>query len=323
MDDLRGAQAFVAVAEQRSFSGAARAAGVTPSALSQAVRSFEDRLGVPLLIRTTRSVGLTDAGRRLLERLTPALRETGAALAEARGSAEVVQGTLRITAGRLTVPLVVEPILPALLQRHPALSIEVSVDDRFVDIVTEGFDAGIRLSESIQSDFTVVRLTPPFRLLVAGAPSYFAWHGRPRTPRDLLDHDCINYRAASTGSFYAWEFERHGREQEVAVKGRVACNDGGMMLRSAVAGLGLVYLHEQALAPHVARGELELVLADHAVTVPGFFLYFAKKSGLQPKLRAFIDLARRSFAVAINRRGPGDPGPAASRRRPVRRGRRR
>ncbi len=308
MDDLRGAQAFVAVAEQRSFSGAARGLGVTPSALSQAVRSLEDRLGVPLLVRTTRSVGLTDAGRRLLQRLAPALRETGAALVEARGSADVVQGTLRITAGRLTVPLIVEPILQALLQRHPALSIEVAVDDRFVDIVAEGFDAGIRLSESIQSDFTVVRLTPAFRLLVAGAPGYFARQGRPRRPRELLNHDCINYRSASTGAFYAWEFQRRGREQQVAVKGRVACNDGAMMLRAALAGLGLVYLHEQALAPHVARGALELVLEDYAVSVPWFFLYFPKKSGLQPKLRAFIDLARRWFGGQgrIDRGGRGD-----------------
>jgi DNA-binding transcriptional LysR family regulator len=292
MDDLRGTQAFVAVAEQGSFSAAARAVGVTPSALSQAVRGLEDRLGVPLLVRTTRSVGLTDAGRRLFERLTPALRETGAALAEARGAADVVQGTLRISAARLMVPLVIEPVLRPLLDRHPALSVEVSVEDRFVDIVAEGFDAGIRLSESIESDFTVVRLTPPFRLLVAGAPGYFARHPRPRRPRDLLDHDCINYRMASTGAFYAWEFERRGRAQQVAVKGRVACNDGGMMLRAALAGLGLVYLHEQALAPHLASGELEVVLADYAVTVPGFFLYFPRRSGLQPKLRAFIELAR-------------------------------
>lgn len=321
MDDLRGAQAFVAVAHERSFSAAARSIGVTPSALSQSVRNLEERLGVPLLVRTTRRVGLTDAGRRLLERLVPALRETGAALAEARGSAEVVQGVLRITAGRLSVPLVIEPILPALLERHPALSIEVAADDRFSDIVADGFDAGIRLSESIDSDFTVVRLTPPFRLLVAATPGYLSRRGRPRKPRDLLAHDCINFRMASTGSFYAWEFERRGREQQVSVKGRLACNDGAMMLRAAVAGLGLVYLHEQALAPHVARGELEVVLAEHAVTVPGFFLYFPRKSGLQPKLRAFIDLARSALKSTYHQPAPssGVPGRARNPRHARRR----
>jgi DNA-binding transcriptional LysR family regulator len=133
--------------------------------------------------------------------------------------------------------------------------------------------------------------------LVAAAPRYFARRGRPRKPRDLLEHDCINFRRSSTGAFYAWEFERRGRSQQVAVKGRVACNDGALMLRLAVDGLGLVYVHEQALAPHIARGELETVLEDYAVTVPGLFLYFPKKSGLQPKLRAFIDVARAALGA--------------------------
>lgn len=298
MHDARGTQAFVAVAAHQSFSAAARALGVTPSALSQSVRAFEARLGVPLFVRTTRSVGLTDAGRRLYERLRRALAEADAALDEARGSADVAQGTLRISSGRLTVPLVIEPVLGPLLAEHPRLSVEVSVDDRFVDIVAGGFDAGIRLSEAIEPDYAVVRLTPPFRLLVAGSPGYFARHGRPRRPNDLLAHDCINFRMPSTGAFYAWEFERRGREQVVAVKGRVSCNDGALMLNAALAGLGLVYLHEQALAPHVASGALDIVLADYAVSVPGFFLYFPQRSSQQPKLRAFIDVARRTLGAA-------------------------
>lgn len=313
MDDLRGAQAFVAVAEHRSFSAAARALGLTPSALSQAVRGVEARLGVPLMVRTTRSVSLTDAGRRLLDRLAPSLREVRSALDEASESVDVVQGTLRLSLGRLTVPIVLEPVLAPLLEAHPGLSVEVAVDDRFVDIVAEGFDAGVRLSESIQPDLTTVRLTPPFRLLVAGAPSYFARHGRPERPRDLLDHDCINYRMASTGAFYAWEFERHGREQQIAVRGRVACNDGALMITAALAGRGLVYVHEQAIAAHVARGDLETVLTAYAVTVPGFFLYFPRRGGQQPKLRAFIDTARRVLA-------PGHaPTPKAAPRSPSRR----
>lgn len=294
----------MAVAEHKSFSKAARASGVTASALSQAVRALEERVGVPLFARSTRSVSLTDVGRRLFERVGPAVKETSLALEEARGAVDVAQGKLRITAGRLTVPLVIEPLLPKLLREHPKLEVEIGIDDRFVDIVEMGFDAGIRLSEAIQPDFTVVRLTPPFRLLVAGAPSYFEHHARPRRPRDLLEHDCINYRMASTGAYYAWEFERNRREEQVAVKGRFSCNDGLTMVNAAVAGLGLVYIHEQALAAHLERGELEVVLSDYAVTVPGFFLYFPRRAGIQPKLRAFIEVARSVL---------GPAGPVASR----------
>ena len=293
MHETRGVEAFMGVAEHRSFSKAARASGVTASALSQAVRALEDRVGVPLFVRSTRSVSLTDVGRRLLERVSPAFKEAALALEEARGAVDVAQGKLRITAGRLTVPLVIEPLLPEFLREHPKLEVEIGIDDHFVDIVEMGFDAGIRLSEAIQPDFTVVRLTPPFRLLVAGAPSYFAERPRPRRPRDLLEHDCINYRMASTGAYYAWEFERNRREQQVAVKGRLSCNDGLTMVNAALAGLGLVYIHEQALAAHVEQGALEIVLSDYAVTVPGFFLYFPRRAGIQPKLRAFIDIARR------------------------------
>ena len=317
MHDTRGVQAFVAVAENKSFSKAARSLGVTASALSQAVRALEERLGVPLLLRSTRSVSLTDVGKRLFERLAPAMKEATQALDEAQGSLDVAQGKLRITAGRLTVPLVIEPVVPTLLREHPKLELEVAIDDRFVDIVEMGFDAGVRLNEAIQPDFTVVRLTSPFRLLVAGAPAYFAEHPRPQRPRDLVDHDCINYRMSSTGAYYAWEFERHGKEQQVAVKGRFSCNDGLTMVNAAVAGLGLVYIHQQAIWPHVERGELEVVLSDYAVSVPGFFLYFPRRAGIQPKLRAFIDVARRILQPSTLEApySPPQPRHRAARRR--------
>lgn len=298
MDDLRSAAAFAAVAEHGSFSRAARALGITPSALSQSVRGLEDRLGVVLLVRTTRSVGLTEAGRRLYERIGPALREAADAVEEARGSAEVVQGTLRLSLGHLTVAMVVEPLLAILLERHPRLSVELDVDDSFVDIVARGFDAGIRLSEAIDADLTHARLTPPFRLVIAAAPSYLAKRRRPTKPRDLLDHDCINFRMPSTGAFYAWELEKNGREQQIAVRGRVACNDGSTMLMAARQGLGLVYVHEPAIAADVARGDLELVLEDWAPAVPGFFLYYPRRAGVQPKLRAFLDVARETLTRA-------------------------
>jgi DNA-binding transcriptional LysR family regulator len=296
MLDAHGAESFVAVARARSFSAAARALGVTVSAVSQSVRAFETKLGVPLFARTTRSVQLTEAGRRLFERLVPALEAADAALDEARGAAHVVQGTLRITLGGLTVPYVLEPVMAPLLAAHPQLSLEIAVDNSFVDIVETGFDAGVRLSESIEPDLVAVRLTPPFRLLVAGAPSYFATRGKPKVPRDLLEHDCIGYREHNTGTLYRWELakRRHGTaEQAIAIRGRVVCNDGPTMIAAALRGLGLVYMHEPAIADHIERRELVPVLEDYALTVPGFFLYFTRKTRDQPKLRAFVEVARR------------------------------
>jgi DNA-binding transcriptional LysR family regulator len=323
MDDLRAAAAFSAVAAQKSFTAAARMLGVTASALSQSVRGLEDRLGVPLLVRTTRSVALTEAGRRLFERIGPALRETQAAVDEARGSADVVQGTLRISLGRLTVQML-EPLVAALLERYPRLSVELDVDDSFVDIVARGFDAGIRLSESIDADLTHVRLTPPFRLVIAGSPKYFATHGRPKKPSDLLEHQCIGYRMLSTGALYAWELEKNGREQRINVRGRFMCNDGHAMLIGARRGLGLTYIHEPAITADLESGRLEVVLEDWAPTVPGFFLYYPSRSSLQPKLRALIDLAR-DFLPTVHpdpRTGSTGRGQHASSNEASRRGRR-
>jgi DNA-binding transcriptional LysR family regulator len=314
MLETRGAQAFMAVAERRSFTAAARVLGVTTSALSQSVRVLEERLGVPLLVRTSRSVGLTEAGIRLLERVAPAIREMDAAFDEARGSGAVVQGTLKVTIGRLTAPLLLEPILAKLLGENPRLSLEVSVDDRFVDIVAEGFDAGVRLSESIEPDLVAIRLTPSFRLVVGGAPSYFRKHGRPRVPRDLLAHDCIGYRRLSTGTLYAWEFEKRGRQQTVATRGRIVCNDGPLMVTAALSGQGLLYVHEQAVEEHVKRGALELVLEDYAVTLPGFFLYVPRRAQLQPKVRAFVDATRAAFGVVASGGRRSAPRSAARRR---------
>lgn len=319
MDDLRAAAAFSAVAEHQGFTAAARALGITPSALSQSVRGLEDRLGVPLLVRTTRSVGLTEAGRRLYERIGPALREAAAAVDEARGSAEVVQGTLRISLGHLTVRMIMEPVLGLLLDRHPRLSVELDVDDSFVDIVARGFDAGIRLSESIDADLTHVRLTPPFRLVIAGSPAYLAKHGRPRRPEDLLAHECINYRMTSTGALYDWELERGQREHRIAVRGRVVCNDGHTMLMAARHGLGLTYVHEPAIAADLARGDLELVLPEWAPTVPGFFLYYPSRSSLQPKLRAFLEAAREQLTSGSRSSADRPARPAPSRSRASRR----
>jgi DNA-binding transcriptional LysR family regulator len=297
---LHGLETFVAVARERGFSAAARKLGISPSAASQAVRALERRVGAALLARTTRSVNLTEAGQQLFARVAPALHDATAALNEVTESRGAVKGTLKLTVGRIVLPLAVEPVLPVLLAAHPDLSVEVSVDDRLVDIVEQGFDAGVRLEESIEPDLGAARLVPPFRFVVAGAPSYLARHGRPKQPKALLDHDCIGFRKAS-GILYRWEFERAGREESVAVRGRLVCNDGALMLQAARAGLGLAYLMEPHAAPFVERGELELVLEDYAPRVPGLFLYFARGSERQPKLRAFIDAAKQVFSRPARR----------------------
>jgi DNA-binding transcriptional LysR family regulator len=302
LGQLQGLETFVIVAEARGFSAAARKLGVSPSAASQAVRALEARLGATLLVRTTRSVNLTEAGQQLLARVGPALAETRAALAEVNQASGVVRGTLRLTVGRVMLPLVLEPLLPALLAAYPELTVDVSADDQFVNIVERGFDAGVRLEEAIEPDLTAVRLLAPFRLLVVGAPSYFEQHGRPKKPRELLKHDCITFRLPGTGAIYRWELERGGREESVAVSGRLVCNDSAFMLRAARAGLGLAYLMEPEVTPLLASGELELALEDYAPSVPGLFLYFPHGAERQAKLRAFIDTARRVLPGAKGRK---------------------
>jgi DNA-binding transcriptional LysR family regulator len=292
LTQLNGLVAFMTVAEKRGFSPAARALGVSASALSQAIRSLEARVGVPLFVRTTRSVSLTEAGERLLARSGPNLREALAAVEEASAGSDAVLGRLRLTVPRIAVPVVIEPVLPVLRQRHPQLSIEISVDDRSVDIVAEGYDAGIRLNEVVERDMVAVRASAPFRFVVVGAPFYLDERGRPRVPKDLLTHECIGYRSLTTGTLYQWEFERKGRELQVAVRGSIVCSDAGLMVRSAVAGLGLAYVNEQVVAAEVGAGRLEVVLGDYAPEEPGFFLYFPSRAQKLPKLRALIDAIR-------------------------------
>ncbi|WP_224250229.1 LysR family transcriptional regulator [Hyalangium gracile] len=292
LTQLNGLLAFVTVAERRGFSSAARALGVSPSALSQAIRNLEARVGVPLFVRTTRSVSLTEAGERLLARGGPSLREALAAVEDASSGGDAVVGRLRLSVPRIAAPVVIEPVLPILRREYPQLSIEISVDDRSVDIVAEGFDAGIRLSEALERDMVAVRASPPFRFVVVGAPSYLEARGMPQVPKDLLTHECIGYRSLTTGTLYQWEFERRGREQQVAIRGSLVCNDASLMMRAAVAGLGLAYVNEQVVAGDVEAGRLRVVLGDYAPEVPGFFLYFPSRAQKLPKLRAFIDAVR-------------------------------
>jgi DNA-binding transcriptional LysR family regulator len=291
------------VAEKRGFSAAARALGVSASALSQSVRALEDRVGAPLLVRTTRSVNVTEAGSRLLERSGGALRQAIEAIDEAASMGGEVHGKLRLTVPGAALPVVIDPLLPKLRRAHPSLTIEVTVDDRFVDVVADGYDAGIRLSEAIAKDMVAIRVTPPFRFLVVGSPAYFAERGRPRSPKDLIAHECIGFRQAASGGVYAWEFEKGRREIEVAVRGSVVSNDARVVAEAALRGLGLAYLNEQAIAAHLASGALEAVLEGFAPTVPGFFLHCPTRAQTIPKMQALIG-ALRSLAGERNKPTP-------------------
>lgn len=285
-------QVFLAVARLRSFSGAARELGVSTSAVSQSVRQLEEGLRVVLLTRTTRSVSLTDAGRRLVESAGPALGQALAALTEVAAQPGETVGRLRLSVPRAAVPLVISPVLPAFRERHPRIEVEVVVEDRFVDIVAEGYDAGVRLGEALERDMVGVRLTEPVRFVVVASPGYLARHGAPQRPEDLFRHECLTFRSPTTGTLYAWELERGRRNWRVPVRGGLVTNDGELRIRLAEEGLGLTYVLEQSVGNQLEDGRLEIVLEPWAPRVPGFFLYYPSRAQRSPALRAFVEAAK-------------------------------
>jgi DNA-binding transcriptional LysR family regulator len=285
-------QAFLAVARARSFSGAGRELGVSRSAISQSVRALEEQLRVVLLARTTRSVSLTDAGRRLVESAGPALGQVEAALTQISAQPGEVVGRVRLSVPRAAVPFVIEPVLPAFRARYPRVQVEVAVDERFVDIVAEGFDAGVRLSEAIERDMVQVRLMDPFRFVVVGAPDYLARHGVPQRPEDLLRHECITFRSKTTGALYAWELERGRRTWRVPVRGGILTNDNALSVSMAELGQGLAYTAEPEVAEQLRTGRLKLVLERYLPTVPGFFVYFPSLAQRSAPLRLFVEVAK-------------------------------
>lgn len=290
---LAALEVFLVVAAERNFSRAAGKLGVTPSAVSHAVRRLEERVGTSLLVRTTRAVRLTDAGERLAARVGPALREATLALEQVPARGRGAAGVLRLNVPRIAMELVVGPALPAFLAANPDASIEVTVDDRLVDIVSAGFDAGIRFRESLSDGMIATRVSKPFRFLIVGAPSYLARHGHPRTIEDLARHECIGLRFSS-GVLYRWELEHGGKEISVPVRGRIVLQGMPAALDAALRGLGLAYVDEPTAAAALARGELELVLPQAASRVPGLFLYYPRSARSDPKIRA--------FAAACNKR---------------------
>ncbi len=289
---LNALNSFIAVARRRSFAAAARDLGVSTSVLSQSVRQLEARLGVTLLTRTSRTVALTEAGQRLLEHAGAAVDQALESLKTVRARPGEITGRVRLTVPTVAVSLVLARLLPRFIERHPRVQVEVQSENRFVNVVADGYDAGIRLSEAIERDMVQVRLTEPGRFVVAGAPSYLARRGTPQAPRDLLQHDCICIRSASDGAPYAWELERGRKAWRVPVQGPVTTNDPDLMRLLAVAGVGLLYSFEPQIADELTRGSLRLVLDPYAAAVPGFFLYFPSRAQVSPALRAFVDVAR-------------------------------
>jgi DNA-binding transcriptional LysR family regulator len=294
---LQALQVFMAVARKRSFTLGAREAGVTTSAASQSVRHLESFLGQPLLTRTTRSVALTEAGRRLLAGATPALERLSDAVTQTRAGAGELAGQLRLSVPSVAVPLVIDPVLPRFLGLHPRVTVEVNVDDRLIDVVGEGYDAGIRFGEAVQRDMVRIRLTGPQRFLVVGSPAYLARRGTPKHPEELLGHDCINYRSATTDTLYLWELEHGRRRWRLPVRGPVVTNDLQLLIRLAAAGHGLAYVFEPAAAGMIERGELVPVLLPFTPGGSELALYFPERARLLPALRAFADTARAALSL--------------------------
>lgn len=290
---LNDLHAFAAVARTRHFRRAATELGVSPSALSHALRALETRLDVRLLHRTTRSVAPTEAGERLLARLAPALRDIAEALDAINDYRDSPTGTLRINAPRAACEWVLAPLVARFLQRHPGMRVELVGDDSLVDIVANGFDAGVRFGESLQQDMVAVPVGPPQRFIVVAAPGYLAQRGTPGDPRELHAHACIRVRFP-TGKFYHWEFIRADERLEIDVDGPLAVGDMRLMVAAAEQGLGLAYVYAQYAQPALAAGRLVSVLDEWRPPEPGFFLYYPSHRQVPAGLRAFIDLAREA-----------------------------
>lgn len=295
MDDLSDLDAFLTVAREGGFRSAARASGSSPSRLGDAIRRLEERLGVRLLNRTTRSVTPTEAGARLLERLAPALGEVRSALDVVNDFRDRPAGRLKLNVPIMAVRLVLPRIVPPFIAKYPEITVDVTAEERLVDVVAEGYDAGIRFERRLEQDMVAIPIGPPRqRIAAAAAPAYLASRGRPRHPRDLLDHDCLRGRFMS-GAPHAWEFVRRRETYRVEPRGSLVFTMNtatDLAVAAAVAGQGIVYLLEPWLRPYFDRGELEPVLEDWWPSFSGPFLYFPGRKHLPAPLRTFVDFIK-------------------------------
>lgn len=291
-EELADLNAFVVIAEERSFTRAAAKLGTSQSALSFTIRRLEERLGVRLLTRTTRSVSATEAGERLLRTLGPALDKIGMELAALSEMREKPAGNIRITAGEHSAESILWPTLVTFIPEYPDIKVEVIVDYGLTDIVAERYDAGVRLGEQVAKDMIAVRIGPDFRMAVVGAPSYFAKRPRPKHPRDLTAHDCINLRLPTYGGLFPWEFEKRGREVKVRVEGPLVFNNIAMRRHAALAGLGLAYMPEDQVVPYVKDGRLISVLEDWCPPFAGYHLYYPSRRHAAPAFALLVEALR-------------------------------
>ncbi|HDS0923359.1 TPA: LysR family transcriptional regulator [Stenotrophomonas maltophilia] len=283
---------FALVARERSFTRAAAQLGMSQPALSRSMRQLEERLGVRLLARTTRSVSPTEAGEQLLQVIAPRFEEIDAELAQLNAYRDKPAGRLRITAGEHAALTVMQPVLGKLLPQHPDLNIEVIVDYGLTDIVAEGFDAGIRMGEQVAKDMIAVRVGPDLRMAVVGSPAYFQRHAKPKSPHDLTQHNCITIRLPTHGGIFAWEFEKKGQEVKVRVEGQLVFNNIALRLGAALEGLGLAYMPEDLVRPHVQAGALVHVLQDWCPSFPGYHLYYPSRRQSSPAFTVLRDALR-------------------------------
>lgn len=275
--NLNDLAAFRAVARERSFTKAAAKLGVSQSALSHTLRGLEDRLGVRLLMRTTRSVSPTEAGERLLETVGPRLDEIDAELEALSDLRDRPAGTVRITATEYAIDSLLWPKLAKFLPKYPDIKVELIGEAGMTDIVAQRYDAGVRIGEQVAKDMIAVRIGPDMRMAVVGAPAYFKKHPEPKKPQELIGHTCINLRLKTLGGLYAWEFEKNAREMKVRVEGQTTFNGTTQILNAAVAGFGLAYVPHQLAQPHIARGRLRRVLADWCPPFAGYHLYYPSR----------------------------------------------
>jgi len=301
---LDGVEVFLSVAQHRSFRKAAAELGVTPSAISQTVRVLEARIGAALFLRTTRSVGLTEAGEQFLARAKPAFEELVAASEVARGLGQRPAGLLRLSVPRAVIPILLEPLIVSFCRAYPEVEVELAASKEVIDLAAEGFDAAVRLGHLVAPDMVAVPLTPPFRLVVVGSPAYFAERSRPRHPNDLRQHACLRWRRTN-GALAPWSFNDDDNDQaiEIAVAGPLIANDFSSMLGAAMEGLGLAQLPEPLAAGGLKSGELVHVLEPYAPVRPGVYLCYPGRRQILPKLRAFIDHVKSR--AAGDKQGPG------------------
>jgi DNA-binding transcriptional LysR family regulator len=288
----------LAVAQRGGFAAAAAALNMSPSAVSHAVKTVEDRLGQPLFARTTRSVALTEAGATFVASIGPAFAMVEESVERVRADVGQVTGVLRLNAPRLALPLAITSVIVEMSRLYPALTIEVTSDESLVDIVDAGFDAGVRLGEMIAQDMVTVRLTKPFKAIMVAAPAYLKTHPAPRSIADLAAHNCIGYRLLSSGAAYAWDLQDDGRDVSVSVGGSVRVTDPLYARDLAREGVGIAYLFEPLVREDLRMRRLKQVLPATSIEEPGLFLYFPRYAAQAPKLRAFIDVGRRVLGFA-------------------------